>query len=265
MHRRLSLTAVLAFALTLVVVLAVIAVSAAPAERVALAIGNAGYGSLRPLSNPDDDAAAVAAKLAGLGRSGQTDAGGVRRLPGDPELELAVGAAMRNSGLGAGAYRRLARVQQGGRRRIVGYSSAAGRLAADGSGNHSPYTEALLAELAPPEREVGDLFRQVAFRLGQGGQEPEVLIQGVPPGVWFLRPRGPLPAANPVASPVSPPPALGHLQVGVDAAGARVLVNGQERGLAEPGTLNLANLRIRSMSMASGWPRPRSPRRNGSG
>jgi len=320
--------------LTLVLLLPVLlALPAGAAERVALVIGNGGYQSLRTLSNPGNDAGAVAKKLAGLGftligADGRPAKGPVLNLGGDafllavkgfaqaaqgaeiaflyyaghgmqiaghpyllpvdvprtdidliqqrsqplegilkrldgrakltlavfdacreiPELEPVVGQAMRDTGLGADAYRGLARVQQqSDSQRIVAYAAAAGRLAADGQGRpHSPYTEALLAELDDPGREVGDLFRQVAYRLGRGGQGPEVLIQGVPPGVWFLGARAPLPAANPVPSPipgpVSPPPALGHLQVSVDAAGARVLVNGQERGLAEPGKpLNLAN------------------------
>ena len=140
-----------------------------------------------------------------------------------PELGPALGQAMRDTGLGAGSFRGLGRVQQPGRQRIVAYSAAAGQLAADGSGDrHSPYTQALLAELDRPGVEVGDLFRQVAYRLGQGqgGQEPEVLIQGVPPGRFYLLPPG-----APVApASVPPPPSLGMGRTEVTQAQWRALM-----------------------------------------
>jgi len=107
-----------------------------------------------------------------------------------PELDDALDQATRSSGLRGSDFRGLARVQSRGRNRIVAYSAAAGQLAADGSGQHSPYTEVLLEELNRSDKEVGDLFRNVAWRFSRrhGGQEPEVLIQGVPPGRFYFKP-----------------------------------------------------------------------------
>lgn len=332
MRRCLLLTLVL-------IVLVPIASAAGAAERVALVIGNGGYQFLRPLTNPGNDATAVAAKLAGLGfalvdakgrpaKGAVLDLGGdafllavkgfaqaahgaeialiyyaghgmqidgrsyllpidvpgsdidliqrnslaldgvLKRLDGQaqltlavfdacreiPELAPALGQAKRDTGLGAVSFRGLGRVQQPGRQRIVAYSAAAGQLAPDGFGKpHSPYTQALLAELDRSGVEVGDLFRQVAYRLGQGqgGQEPEVLIQGVPPGRFYLLPPG-APVA-PVSAP--PPPSLGYLQVTVDAPGATVWLDGREVGSAGPGApLNLTNLALGSARLEVGAP-----------
>lgn len=126
-----------------------------------------------------------------------------------PELGPVVAAAMRGTGVKAEAYRGLGRIQPGGSPRIVAYSAAAGRLAADGSGAHSPYTEALLAELDRPDQEVGDLFRQAAARVGRDGQRPEVLIQGVAPNQFFLaRPES---ATDSTSQQTTPPAGAGGL------------------------------------------------------
>jgi uncharacterized caspase-like protein len=63
---------------------------------------------------------------------------------------------------------------------IIAYAAAAGRVASDGSGAHSPYTEALLAEIGAPGVEVGLMLRRVAGRVieaTQGQQRPELLVR----------------------------------------------------------------------------------------
>lgn len=58
---------------------------------------------------------------------------------------------------------------------LVWYAARDGATAADGEGNHSPFTAALLANIATPGLEIGKLFRTVAARVKQDsnfGQEP---------------------------------------------------------------------------------------------
>ncbi len=142
----------------------------------------------------------------------------LQRLDGKGELTIAVfdacrelselRSAFRDSGLGE--TRGLDRVRSVGRNRIVVYSAAAGQFAEDGSGTvHSPYTERLLAYLAQPDWEVADMFRQVATEVGRNnGQQPEVLIQGVPPRTWYLAQGAVAPpvVAVPTPQPAAPAP-----------------------------------------------------------
>ncbi|MDH3264651.1 MAG: caspase family protein, partial [Paracoccaceae bacterium] len=63
---------------------------------------------------------------------------------------------------------------------IIAYAAAAGRVASDGGGPHSPYTEALLAEIGAPGVEVGLMLRRVAGRVIEathGQQRPELLVR----------------------------------------------------------------------------------------
>ena len=121
-----------------------------------------------------------------------------------PELDPVVQRAVRGSGLSRSAFRGLARVRSEGRSRLVAYAGAAGQLVADsGEGGHSPYTGLLLDTLGKePDQPVEQVFQTVAWRFSQryGGQNPEVLIQGVRPGYFYLAPR-PLP---PQTMPPSP-------------------------------------------------------------
>ena len=105
-----------------------------------------------------------------------------------PEVETLVANITRSTGIGINHYRGLARVQSKGRSRVVAFSGAAGQLVEDGQGQHSPYTEQLLNQLDQPQQEVGNMFRQVAYRFGQrhDGQHPEVLIQGVQPQYYYF-------------------------------------------------------------------------------
>ena len=67
-----------------------------------------------------------------------------------------------------------------GKGAIVAYAAAAGRVASDGDGPHSPYTEALLTEISKPGVEVGLMLRRVVGRVidaTNGQQRPELLVR----------------------------------------------------------------------------------------
>lgn len=58
---------------------------------------------------------------------------------------------------------------------LIAYATAENHLAADGRGNHSPYTESLLKWLEVPNLEIGQLFRYVREEVRKktkGGQTP---------------------------------------------------------------------------------------------
>jgi len=105
-----------------------------------------------------------------------------------PELENLITTATRSSGLSKADYRGLQRVRTKGRSRVVAFSGAAGQLVDDGTGRNSPYTAELLKQLNHQGLEVGDVFRKVAYEFGKQhkGQQPEVLIQGVPPQTYYF-------------------------------------------------------------------------------
>lgn len=80
----------------------------------------------------------------------------------------------------AGLTRGLQPMAPRSRRSLIAYAAAAGSTAADGEGQHSPYTEALLDEIETPGVEVGLMFRRVAGRVAEAtrdGQQPELLIR----------------------------------------------------------------------------------------
>ena len=63
---------------------------------------------------------------------------------------------------------------------IIAFAAASGSVAADGEGEHSPYTEALLAEIEKPGVEVALALRRVAGRVidkTKGEQRPELLVR----------------------------------------------------------------------------------------
>lgn len=67
-----------------------------------------------------------------------------------------------------------------GRGALIAYAAAAGDVAADGTGSHSPFTAALLEEIDEPNIEVGLMFRHVARRVRDetaGDQHPELLVR----------------------------------------------------------------------------------------
>lgn len=119
-----------------------------------------------------------------------------------PNLERELRAATR-SATTAGPHRGLGRISSSGRSRIVAYSGGFGQLVSDGQDDdHSPYTAMLLRHLNDSDRSVEQVFLQVAHDLGKqvGRQDPEVLIQGVEPGRFFLAHR----VAQPLRQEVRP-------------------------------------------------------------
>ena len=72
--------------------------------------------------------------------------------------------------------------------RIIAFATAAGQVAMDGRGNHSPYTQSLLRFLPQQGMEVTEIFRQAAAdvqRDTDGQQRPEYIVQTSRP--LFLR------------------------------------------------------------------------------
>lgn len=68
----------------------------------------------------------------------------------------------------------------GGYFRVVAFATAAGQVASDGTGRHSPYTESLLRFIDQPGLEVSEMFRLAAGDVlaSTGGvQKPEYLVQ----------------------------------------------------------------------------------------
>lgn len=114
-------------------------------------------------------------------------------LDGKASLVVAVFDACREiaefRAAGLGGIRGIERVRTSGRNRVIAYSAASGQVVPDGDSEHSLYTKKLLDYLAQPGLEVGDLFRRVSYEVGQQyDQQPEVLVQGVPPGTYYLVP-----------------------------------------------------------------------------
>lgn len=72
--------------------------------------------------------------------------------------------------------------------RIIAFATAAGQVANDGSGDHSPYTQSLLRFLPQQGLEVTEIFRQAAADVQRdtgGQQRPEYVVQTSRP--LFLR------------------------------------------------------------------------------
>lgn len=64
--------------------------------------------------------------------------------------------------------------------RVVAFATAAGQVASDGTGEHSPYTESLLRFIDQPGLEVSEMFRLAAgdvLASTKGVQKPEYLVQ----------------------------------------------------------------------------------------
>ncbi len=76
--------------------------------------------------------------------------------------------------------RGLGRMTLSSRGAIVAFAAAAGDTASDGTGDHSPFTQALLEEIDEPNVEIGLMFRRVAGRVRdetRGDQHPELLVR----------------------------------------------------------------------------------------
>jgi len=126
----------------------------------------------------------------------------------------------------ADTVRALGRIENVGRNQIIAYASAANQFALDGDGTHSPYVSTLLKYLPQPGWEIGDLFRQVAFELGQHAtQQPEVLVQGVPPRTYYFIGKNDVQADAPPPAPavVRAEPSKPLAQASIDRYGIKLL------------------------------------------
>jgi hypothetical protein len=109
----------------------------------------------------------------------------------------------RSASIGRG----LAPMKPAGNGAIIAYAAASGQVASDGSGDHSPYTAALLAEMEQPGVEVGLMFRRVAGKVidETGGiQRPEILVRLA--DEYYLRDVAPADAATVEVAQATPPP-----------------------------------------------------------
>ncbi len=128
-----------------------------------------------------------------------------------PELDKSTRAVFGD----ASPFRGLARPKSNGRHRLLAYSASAGELAKDGQGEHSPYTQVWLNEFdRQPGKEIVDFFRDVAAQVTDGkGQNPEMVINGIPSQTYYLA-QAPEPSPPPVAAKPAPPdPATVELSV----------------------------------------------------
>ncbi|VFM96802.1 MAG: WD domain-containing protein, G-beta repeat-containing protein [Candidatus Kentron sp. G] len=169
-------------------------------------IGGESY--LLPVDVPKDDVELLERRAVALDRKV------LRRLDNRAELTIAVfdacreipeslrAALARSRGGFNPIERGLATVKSRGTGRLIAYSAAAGQVAADGQGTNSPYTTVLLEQLDNnPHQSVEDLFAQAAydFRQRHGGQQPELLNQGVRPNYYYLKP--PIEPPKPAPAP----------------------------------------------------------------
>ena len=87
---------------------------------------------------------------------------------------------------------------------IMVYATQAGRTAADGTGNNSPYTEAFLKHIEKQE-EIGTIFREISddvYEKTKHAQLPELSLSII--GRYYLRGKG-SEDAGPSTSPALPP------------------------------------------------------------
>ena len=73
---------------------------------------------------------------------------------------------------------------------VIGFSASAGRVAADGNGRHSPYTQAFLEVLDQPGVEIGQVFRRVAKKVidATGRTQVPMTESQLPVEEYFLFP-----------------------------------------------------------------------------
>ena len=126
---------------------------------------------------------------------------------------------------------------------LLAYATAPGMVAADGEGANGLYTAALLDHLTQPGVPIEQVFKNVRRDIidRTGRQQIPWESSSLTGEFFFVLPEAGGTAAV-TAAPPPPPPPTGHLQVNVNVAQARVLVDGVYRGQATAGApLNLSN------------------------
>ena len=133
----------------------------------------------------------------------------VRDMEGRAQVSIVVLDACRDNpfasqlvseGRSVSVGRGLGVMDLAGKGAIIAYAAAAGAVASDGAADHSPYTQALLDQIAAPGVEVGLMLRRVAGRVideTRGQQRPELLVRLI--DEVYLNP-----AAGPAAGPAAP-------------------------------------------------------------
>ena len=104
----------------------------------------------------------------------------------------------------ASVSRGLGIIPLSGKGAIIAYAAAAGRVADDGEGGHSPYTQALLEEIDAVGVEVGLMLRRVAGRViaqTDGVQRPELLVRLIDEVYLNPLPPGYAPAFSVASAP----------------------------------------------------------------
>lgn len=148
-----------------------------------------------------------------------------------------------------GATRGLARVDSKAGT-IVGFATRAGATAADGTGTHSPYTQALLDTMPQPDLSVPEVLNEVGIKTlnATGGQQEPWFSQSPLPPVFLA---GGVPEAG-GRSPVVAG-AVGSLRVATTPPGARIYVGGNLVGIAPVEVKGLAAGPVKVVAKLSGY------------
>jgi len=139
--------------------------AAAPAQRLALVVGNGAHRAVPRLANPAADAAAVAEVLRASGfrtevlRAMQGARARVLILDACRDNPLAAG--MRGLSATRSVGRGLARVETVDLGTLIAFSTSPGAVALDGTGRNSPFTPALRQHMATPGLEIRQLMTRV--------------------------------------------------------------------------------------------------------
>lgn len=123
-------------------------------------------------------------------------------------LDACRDSAVRDSG--GGMTQGLASIRDLPDGTLVVFSTAAGQLADDGHGDHSPYARALVRNLVEPNRRLEEIFfstsREVAQATGNS-QRPALFVQGAIAPVVLKPAEEPPPAPAMPPAPAAPVPA----------------------------------------------------------
>ncbi len=124
-------------------------------------------------------------------------------------LDACRDSAVRDSG--GGMTQGLASIKDLPDGTLVVFSTAAGQLADDGQGDHSPYARALVRNLVEPNRRLEEIFFSTSREVAQATantQRPALFVQGAIAPIVLKPAEEPPPA---IPAPATPPPAAASL------------------------------------------------------
>jgi formylglycine-generating enzyme required for sulfatase activity len=122
---------------------------------------------------------------------------------------------------------------------LIAYATGPGKTAADGVGRNSPYTEALVRVITEPGLDIEDVFREVGkhVQVMTGGAQVPWKMDSLTEKFYFkvtVEVEGSIQTAGgpgPAPAPPGPEtPRTGSIKVKSTPAGARVYVNGAQKG-----------------------------------